>query len=380
LFNFIYLSVGWLLYVAAFPLLILLSFFPKYRRSVPARFFLVNNPPFAKEPGVWFHACSLGEVNSLKPLLKKVTSPSRLSVITQTGYDAATKLTDEVRFLPFEIFLPFWVRDQKALVVLEAELWYMLFVCAKRKGIPTYLLNARISDRSYPRYRRFKWFYKSVLSHVDTVFVQSRKDAERFKALGAERVVVLGNIKTASEIVPTRVLEKPKRELVTLASTHEGEELLLLDALNYTDRTVVVVPRHPERFETVASEVARFSQKRGLSFHCFSEREDFESDIVLMDRMGELINLYAISDVVLLGGSFVKGVGGHNPLEPAHFGVRLISGKHIFNQEALFPMVENVRFAEVDEIEEMIEKLEPSKISHRTDLEPFFEVLNTDVV
>ena len=380
MFTFTYLTVGWLLYVAALPLLILLSFFPKYRRSVPARFFLINNPPFSEESGVWFHACSLGEVNALKPILKKIDAPSMLSVITQTGFDAAKGLSDQVHFLPFEIFLPFWVRREKVLVVLEAELWYMLFVSAKQKGIPTYLLNARISDRSYPRYLRFRWFYRRVLAHVDTVFAQSERDAERFKALGAKHIIVLGNIKTATEIEVTGALPKPDRALVTLASTHEGEELLLLKALDFRERTVVVVPRHPERFETVASDLAQFCQGKGLTFHRFSEREDFESDVVLLDRMGELINLYAISDIVLLGGSFVEGVGGHNPLEPAHFGVRLISGKHIFNQQALFPVVEHVLFCEAEEIEYTIARSKPAKIMQRTDLQPFFEEINRHVV
>ncbi len=380
MFTYIYLTLGWLLYLTALPLLFLLSFFPKYCRAIPARFFLLDNPPFEEDAGVWFHACSLGEVNALKPIVTKLDLPAELSVITQTGYHAAAGLSDAVRFLPFEIFLPFWVRRQKALVVLEAELWYMLFLCAKRKGMPTFLLNGRISDRSFPRYRRFRWFYRKVLRHVDTVFAQSEKDAARFRVLGAQKVVVLGNIKTAAVVEPSRMLPEPKREVVTLASTHEGEEMLLLHHLDFAGRVVVVVPRHPERFERVATEVAAFCSRKGLSFHRFSMREDFESDVVLLDRMGELVNLYAISDVVLLGGSFVDGVGGHNPLEPAHFGVKLVSGVHVFNQQALFPLVENAVFAAPETVEEAIASAQHSAIRHRSDLTPFFTELRRHVV
>ena len=355
MFTFLYLGIGWLLYIAALPLLLLLSFLPKYRRSIPARFFLWRNPPFTKR-GIWFHACSLGEVKSLAPVIEALENrtPANLSVITDTGYEAAGAYDVERRFLPFEIFLPFWVTRQKVLVVLEAELWYMLFTAAKSKGTKTILLNARISDRSWPRYRRFKWFYRKIFANIDILFAQSEKDAARVRELGAKEVRVIGNIKRFASVETTRTFHKPAVEVVTLASTHAGEELLLLKHLRFDGRVVIVVPRHPQRFNEAASEIGAFCRERGLTFHRFSEREDFESDVVLMDRMGELVNLYAISDIVLLGGSFVEGVGGHNPLEPAHFGVRLVSGPHIFNQEALFPLVKGVVFSDAEDVETTI--------------------------
>jgi len=110
-----------------------------------------------------------------------------------------------------------------------------------------------------------------------------------------------------------------------------------------------------------------FCKSKGLTFHRFSEQEDFESNVVLMDRIGELVNLYAISDIVILGGSFVEGIGGHNPLEPAHFGVKLLSGKFIFNQETLFPLIENVLFCRADETETAIMKAKPVKMNISAD-------------
>ena len=135
------------MYLIFLPVIILLAFKKKYKNSIPARFFLINNPPF-KEGDIWFHACSFGEVSSLKPLIERV-GKVHISVITATGYEKAKEFSSSVRFLPFEIFLPFWAPKVKTLVVTEAELWPMLFVSAKAKGAKTILINARISDNSY---------------------------------------------------------------------------------------------------------------------------------------------------------------------------------------------------------------------------------------
>jgi len=373
-FTFFYLLVGTVAYIVSVPVLILLSFSQKYRKSIPARFFLFHNPPFDRQ-GIWFHACSLGEVKSLAPLIQKVEEKVNVSVITDTGYEAAGSLPVQRRFLPYELFLPFWVKPQKALVVLEAELWYMLFYIARRRGTKTYLLNARISDRSYAAYRRFRWFYKKIFANVDKVFAQSEKDKKRLEELGASDVVVTGNIKAYQEIRQTKVYPKPLHETVTLASTHEKEEEMLLEHLSFSERTVIVVPRHPERFDAVDIMLQQFCQKRRLGYHRFSKKPDFKNDVILVDTMGELVNIYAISDVVLLGGSFREGIGGHNPLEPAHFGVKLISGKYIHNQEALFPLVKNVRLCDVDEIEFSIQKAQPSFIEGEVDMEPILKEL-----
>ncbi len=374
MFTYLYMVIGVIAYVAMLPVLLLLPFSSKYRYSVPARFFLWRNPPFPKDK-IWFHACSLGEVKSLAPIIENLSQKVNVSVITNTGYEAAKTLKAQRRFLPFEIFLPFWIVRQKALVVLEAELWYMLFYTARKKGAKTFLLNARISDRSYLRYKRFKWFYRHIFANVDTVFAQSFKDKERLEELGAQNVIVTGNIKSYQDIKATRNFEKPAHEVVTLASTHEKEEMLLLEHLRFDNRKIVVVPRHPERFDAVAGMLAEFCKARGVSFHRFSEKENFESDLILVDKMGELVNIYAISDVVILGGSFVEGVGGHNPLEPAHFGVKLISGRHIHNQQALFPLVDNVEFCDSSEIEDTITVAEPSSIVSKVDMRPILEEL-----
>ena len=360
----------------ALPFLLLFSFKDKYKISIPKRFFLYKNSPF-KSKAIWFHVCSFGEAISLKPLIAKIDEEINISVTTTTGYNAAKKYKAEVRFLPFESLLPFWVNKQRVLVVSEAELWYMLFFMAKKRGAETILINARISDNSYKSYVKFSWFYKRIFSYIDIVFAQSDKDKARLLEIGAKEVIVTGNIKAYGDIKTTRDFEKPQQEVITLASTHTGEEKLLLEHINYHDKKILVVPRHPERFKEVGELLAIFAKEKGLSFHKFSEREDFLSDVIMIDKMGELINIYAISDMVYLGGSFVKNVGGHNPLEPATFGCKIISGKHIFNQHSLFNLVDNINVIELWEMQDTEREASPTHINAKVDIVPIIKAIKS---
>ena len=376
LFTICYFCIALIIYIIAIPFLILLSFKQKYQHSIPKRFALWKNLPFKNE-GVWFHVASFGEVRSLKPIISRLDSVINISTITQTGFDEAGKLTQNSRYLPFELLLPFWINKQKVLVVSEAELWYLLFLVAKLKGAKTYLINARISDNSYKSYLKFSWFYKKIFAQIDMVFAQSEKDKSRLLELGAKNIVVNGNIKAFQEIEVTKVYTKPKCEVITLASTHKGEESLILKNLQLLpNQKYIVVPRHPERFNDVDKELLKYAHDKDLTYHRFSQRADLESDIVLIDCLGELINLYAISDIVILGGSFVEGVGGHNPLEPAHFGCKILSGKHIFNQEALFSLVDGIELVEVNEINSSMPELSHTRITSTTDIEPIIKLLS----
>ncbi len=365
------------IYISAIPVLIYLSFKKKYKQSIPARFFLKDNPPFKKHD-IWFHACSLGEVVSVRKLIEELKNDFDidLSVITHTGFKEAGSIKGiSKRYLPFEVFLPFWINKHSVLVVIEAELWPMLFYISKLKGAKTILLNARISDNSYSGYKKFSKFYKWVFSNIDIVFAQSQRDKNRLLELGAKDVRVIGNIKTAADIDVKKGYIKPEgKRVVVLASTHSQEEELILNNLNIlsTDM-IIVVPRHPERFDEVAKFLEDFTQKRGLSFSRLSEENKLESDIVLCDLMGELVSLYAISDIVILGGSFVDGIGGHNPIEPAYFENVIISGEYHFNQNELFKLVENIFTCKVEDINVLVnskDKPKKSKIKNRGDLSP----------
>ncbi|WP_309109255.1 lipid IV(A) 3-deoxy-D-manno-octulosonic acid transferase [Arcobacter sp. CECT 8989] len=376
LFSIIYYLVSLVIYILAIPYLLYKTKNKKYKEAIPAKFFLRNNKPFEKS-SIWFHVCSMGEAKAIKPLVEKLDE-TNISVITNTGFEEASSLTSNVRYLPFEIFLPFWIKKQKALVVMEAELWYFLFLFAKRKGAKTYLINARISDKSYNSYKKFSFFYKRVFANIDKIFAQTKEDKERLLELGAKDVKVIGNIKLAQLPKVSRNFEKPNDTLITAGSTHEKEEELILNSYDRKYGKLVIVPRHPERFEKVAKLIEEFTQKNSLTFHRFSQKEDFSSDIILVDKLGELNNIYSISDIVILGGAFAN-VGGHNPVEPAYFGCKLISGKRIFNQKSLFECVKNYKLIEDNELKEALENaqdLEKSSLVQEGDIQPIIKELH----
>lgn len=376
LFSIIYYPLCLILYILAIPYLIFKSRKPKYKEAIPAKFFLKNNPSFEEER-IWFHTCSMGETKAIKPLVENLGQVN-LSVITNTGFDEARNLSDNVRYLPFEIFLPFWMRKQKALVVMEAELWYMLFLVAKKQGTKTFLINARISDKSYSSYKKFSFFYKRVFANIDKVFAQSLTDKHRLEELGAKNIEVIGNIKLAQLPKVTKEYKKPSGVLITAGSTHENEESLILDSFDKSFGKLVIVPRHPERFEKVDKLISEYVNKKGYTYHKFSHNESFDSDIILVDKLGELNNIYAISDVVLLGGAFER-IGGHNPIEPAYFGCKLISGEHIFNQHSLFECVENYTIIKNEELKTVlkdIENLKKASLGQQGSIEPILRELN----
>ena len=367
-----------MLFFIALPLLVYLSFKQKYKLSIPARFFLFNNSRFEKEDGIWFHVCSLGEARALKPILKLVKNQDiKITTITQTGQKEARKYDADVRYLPYEMFLPFWIKKQKLLIVLEAEFWFMLFVVAFSKGTKIVLLNARISDKSVKKYLQFAWFYKKILCNVDIIYAQSEVDKNRFLALGARNIEVIGNIKLSSEIVKTKEYEKPTIECIVAGSTHDGEEVSILKAFveykKQGDSMLIIVPRHPERFESVYKLMSEFSDKNSFTLSRFSQTKNLDTDMVLVDAMGELNNIYAISDIAILGGAFKDDVGGHNPLEPAYFGCKIITGKHFFHQKELFKYVHHVQYVEPDEIHKALmrcKELPPSMVEEKINLEP----------
>jgi len=371
-FYYLYFGLATLLYIVALPFLILFSFKKKYRLSIPARFFLLKNKPFANN-GIHFHICSFGEARAIYPIINKLEKDKlRFSAITNTGFEQISKYSSEARFLPFEIFLPFWIREQKALVVVEAELWYMLFATYKKRATKTFLINARVSQRSYPKYLKFKWFYKKIFANIDIVYAQSEDDAIRLKSLGAKNIKVNGNIKFFNLPDATKRYSKNYSLVVCGASTHETEEELIVNAFlelkkKEPDSQLFIVPRHPERFKKIDNLLQNIANKNKLSYSKFSQNQEFKTDIVLIDTLGELINIYAISDIVILGGAFAK-IGGHNAGEASKFGCKIISGEHYFNQKDIFKAIDGIKIVKKEELKDtLLNHKELSKTSVDTD-------------
>ena len=381
-FFFLYSLIAFLLYFLALPFLVLFSFKSKYKDSIPARFFLWKNTSLESD-GIWFHSCSFGEAKAIKPLVDTLSSDVlRMTTTTQTGYEAMKSYTKESRYLPFESLLFFWLKPQKALVVMEAEFWYLLFALAQKRGAKTLLINARMSERSYPKYLRMGWLYREIFKHIDEVYAQTALDKERLESLGAKNVVVTGNIKLSTLPKVSKSLVKPSGLVVCAASTHGTEEALILDAFyrlkqEQSEARLIVVPRHPERFDKVADMIEAFSKPNNLLWHRYSEDKSLEDDIVLIDTLGELVNIYSISDIVILGGAF-EPIGGHNAAEAAQFGCKILSGKHYFNQVDIFGAIEGIAIVEASNLSRRLLHhglLKPTTLKYRTDISPIVKSL-----
>ena len=306
---------------------------------------------------IWIHAVSVGEVLATRPLIPalKQRYPNHkvyLSTTTMTGNEVAQKSMRGVEgffYAPFDFPGP--VRKVLAtlnpslLVIMETEIWPNLIHQARRRGTRIAIVNGRISPKSFAGYRRVRGFLRGVLAEVDVFLMQGEAHAERIRALGApaERVRVTGNLKfdaVEAERTPERLAriiagESPRhRPLWVAGSTMAGEEELILQAYRYVSERVphaglVIAPRHPERFAEVPAlvESAGFRCVRRTTLDPGAWRD---GDVVLLDTLGELIQVYSLATVVFVGGSLVPS-GGHNILEPAVAGKPVIVGPYMEN-------------------------------------------------
>jgi 3-deoxy-D-manno-octulosonic-acid transferase len=336
----------------------------KYREGLAARLGRVRQlKGQGNRPLIWVHAVSVGEVLAVSRLVKTLDAmlPGyfiAVSTTTRTGQELAGERfgRDRVFYAPLD--LPWAVGAYlnalrpTLLILAETEFWPSLLSGCFRRGIPVAVVNARVSDRSWPRYRRLRWFWKPMLGRLSRVLAQSETDAERLRAIGcrAERVTVAGNLKfdvrAAEEVDATRILKAQGAALrfVVAGSTLDGEEQALLEAwpklLEADWRLVMVLaPRHPERFGAVAEMVNRSGipwvrrsdwGNRGID----EIAQLIPGQIVLLDTIGELASVYSVASVAFVGGSIVPA-GGHNPLEPAQFGVPIVMGPNYANFRAI---------------------------------------------
>jgi 3-deoxy-D-manno-octulosonic-acid transferase len=230
-------------------------------------------------------------------------------------------------------------------VILETELWPNLFREVKRSGASLLLVNGRISDRSFPRYRATRLFWRRVLAYPDALFPQSGRDADRFRTLGAPqaRVRVAGNLKFAArpaasafvETLRARLRESGAGPILVAGSTMPGEEKYLLDAFlqlrhEFPTLFMVLAPRHPERFAAVAEEVRLSGIPLQLRSQWTEKTTPPVPGILLLDSTGELGSMYALATVAFVGGTLVS-TGGHNILEPAHFACPTVIGPSMEN-------------------------------------------------
>jgi 3-deoxy-D-manno-octulosonic-acid transferase len=313
---------------------------------------------------IWIHAVSVGEVIAVSGLVAAMRSrfPGyRLFVTTttDTGQEMARKRFGEDNVFYFPMDFAFAIRSYiqalrpELVVIAETEFWPNFLRLAYESGARIAIVNARISDRSWPNYRRFRWALRHVLSHVDLFLTQTAADAARLRAIGAEenRVQVTGNLKFDAALpAAPAIVEGLRRSLTETAgpvlvcgSTTDGEEPLLLKAfenvlLAHPRAVMILAPRHPERFDSVATVL----QEMRIRFWRRSrwQGESLAGGVFLLDAMGELAALYALADIAFVGGSLVPR-GGHNIIEPAQHGVAIIVGEHTENFRDIVELFRN---------------------------------------
>jgi 3-deoxy-D-manno-octulosonic-acid transferase len=329
---------------------------PGYRAHIGERFgrYTGTLPRDTRARLVWIHAVSVGETRAIAPLVERLRACTPapailLTHMTATGREAGRALFGDAvtqAWLPYDI--PFAVsrflarfRPDTGLLV-ETELWPNLVAAATREGVPLYLVNARLSERSARGYARIGALSRPLLAALAGVAAQSDADAARLRALGAREVAVTGNLKFDVPM-PDAMRERgrelraavgPDRPVIVVASTREGEEALVLDALSRraallpAHTLVVIVPRHPQRFDAVAA----LLRERAIAFARRSDRAPIPKDarVLLGDSMGEMFAYYAAADVAFVGGSLLP-LGGQNLIEPIAAGTPTLIGPHTFN-------------------------------------------------
>lgn len=339
----------------------------------------------SKQPVVWIHAVSVGETIAAAPMVRQLRqrhpdTAILVTAMTPTGSERARALFgDSVNYayVPFDTptaISRFLQRvHPRALIIMETELWPNLVTKTHATGAPVIIANARLSEGSARGYKKARWLSRPLFGRLDWIAAQADSDARRFIEVGARAgaVTVTGSIKfdvsvgakIRSQAKALRArLGPPGRPIWIAASTHEGEDIQLLEAhreilREKPDALLILVPRHPERFR----DVGRMARDEGFSVaHRSLEEPAGSAQVYLGDTMGELMMLYGVGGAAFIGGSLVRR-GGHNPLEAAAWGTAILTGPHVFNFQDIYERLEQgdglVRISSIPELARQILKI-----------------------
>ncbi len=324
-------------------------------------------------PLVWIHGASVGEVLAAAALIQRLRA-LKFNVLITSGTTTSAAIVakrfppDVIhQYIPYDSprfvarFLDHW-RPNLALFI-ESDLWPNLILSASERRVPLVLINGRMSPRSFPRWQRAAQTIAALLGRFDICLAQSQADAERFAALGSQNVMVTGNLKLDVQAPPAdsakleRLLALTRgRQVVVAASTHPGEEEILLAAHQRIAKHVpglltVIVPRHPNRGEAIARMIAGSGVQAALRSH--EELPGARTGIYVADTMGELGLFYRLAPIVFMGGSLVSH-GGQNPIEAAKLGAAIVHGPHVFNFADVYDALDRAGGARVADSEEML--------------------------
>ncbi|MCP4649016.1 MAG: 3-deoxy-D-manno-octulosonic acid transferase [PVC group bacterium] len=308
-----------------------------------------------EKPVIWVHAVSVGEIRAAAPLIKVLRErfPAMkilLSTITPTGNAVAHQLAtakELVIFFPFDLsqivaktinlFKP------RFFLVMETEIWPNMISCVSTKKIPLAIVNGRISDKAFSKYKLGAWFFKLILKKIDLFCMQTELDAQRITRIGADKtkVHITGNLKF-DQIVETSkhndisIGLKKEEKLIVAGSTHDHEEEIIARVYIKLKKTIpdirlLIAPRHPQRTADIERTLKNYNLRCVYISTIEEHLKDMKGDeIFILDTMGVLNEFYALADIVFVGGSLIPH-GGHNPIEPALYAKPVIFGKHMFN-------------------------------------------------
>jgi len=327
---------------------------------------------------IWIHAVSVGEVIAISSLIKSLAKEYDilLSTITDTGNQVASQkfkdLPVKIIYLPLDC--PFAIKrtlktfNPSALLIAETEIWPNLILTSSKK-ILVFLINARISDKSFRRYKKIKFFLKPILNNFSLIAVQDEKYKNRFKDLGVpeDKIVLTGNTKFDIEIPYISFLWENlvPRPIIVAGSTHFPEEKFITETFLKISipSSLFIVPRHPERYKEVEKTInSMLDEKNGIGFYKLSELpldiKDFSKVIILVDQMGILGPLYRVADIAIIGGSFIPH-GGQNPLEAIYWEKPVIFGPSMENFPFIKEFLEKDACLQVkeEELKDLLEDL-----------------------
>ena len=335
---------------------------PAYRQRISERFGFPSK--ISDSAPLWIHAVSVGETVAIAPLLKKLIAqypqlPILITTSTPTGADRVAKLFAEYpqvwhQYCPYDqpTAVAHFIAKQRplGLLIVETELWPNMLAQCKNKQVPVILANARMSEKSARGYHKLASLTRDMLSQLSLLIAQYDSDAQRFIELGLpeEKLRVSGSIKFDTDDDPLlegHAIELRQqignRPVIILGSSHESEELGVLQLMEtlwqqQPDLLLIIVPRHPERFDHVAQLATDYSSQVGRR----SQGASFDNlQIYIGDTMGELKLLYSVADLAIVGGSFVP-LGGQSPIEPASLGKGVLMGPQQFNFSVICPELE----------------------------------------
>lgn len=316
-----------------------------------------GEPSAPRPPGplIWTHAASVGEFHAVLPLIEHIRARG-ITVLVTTGTVTSAALAEKRlppgafhQFVPLDLpafitrFLDYW-RPDLALFV-ESDLWPNMIMAAADREIPLILVNGRLSERSFNRWRQFPRTIEALLRRFDLCLVRSADDAERFNTLGAPRMAVTGNLKYDVPAPPAdsrrlaALTEATRgRTIVVAASTHPGEESVVVDVhrrlkITFPDLLTVIAPRHPARGAAV-SEIAAAARLSAQS-RSHGALPGHATDVYVFDTLGELGTIYRLAPIVFMGGSLVRH-GGQNPIEAIKLGAAVLHGPHVSNFNEIY--------------------------------------------